>query len=316
MTPPNTAAPQPLTQSRAGHASNYGAALVLASAISWSLGGLIVRLADVANPWNTIFWRTGTATILILLFMLWRDGRQGTLTLFKSMGWPGFAVGAGFTISSVLFVIALDNTTVANVTLMQASVPLIAALISWILFREALQLSTWIAIGAVIVGVGVMVSDSFTGAMSPLGDGLAILVAVGFAATTVTARRYAHIRMTPAVCLGAAMACVFALVMSYLTVGSVSVTPGQLFWLIAFGVSFGGGMVLFASGVPLIPSAFAALLGTAETILGPLWVWLVIGEVPSNRTLIGGGIVLAALIAYLGWQLRQNRRERHIVRPN
>lgn len=292
-----------------------GAWLVFGSALVWSLGGLIARLAEVENPWTTVFWRSGTATLFLLAFMLVRDGRSRTATLFARMGWPGLAVALCFAIASTSFVLALQFTTVANVLLMQAGVPLIAALISRVLFAEPLRAVTALAIAAVIAGVAVMVSDSLTGRVSPVGDGLALLIALAFATATVITRRKAGIRMTPAVCVGSAVGCMAALVMSLATAGSIAVEIWQLPVLGVFGLTLGLGMAFFTQGARLIPSAFAALLGTAETILGPFWVWLFLGETPTPRTVVGGAIVLAAILAYLAWQLVTQRRMRRLAPP-
>lgn len=293
----------------------WGAWLVFASALVWSLGGIIARLAEVENPWTTIFWRAGTATLFLLAFMLLRDGRRGTIELFARMGPAGFAVALCFAIASTAFVVALQFTTVANVLLMLAGVPLIAALIARVLFGEPLRLVTGLAIAAVIAGVAVMVSDSFTGRVSPLGDGLSLLIALSFATATVITRRKAGIRMTPAVCTGSALGCAVALAMSLATAGSVAVEAWQLPILAVFGISLGLGMALFTQGARLIPAAFAALLGTAETILGPFWVWLFLEETPTPRTVVGGAIVLAAIVAYLIWQIAHQRRIRRVAPP-
>lgn len=292
-----------------------GAWLVFGSALIWSLGGIIARLADVENAWTTIFWRSGTATLFLLAFMLLRDGTAGTVALFARMRFAGLAVGACFAIASTSFIVALQFTTVANILLMQAGVPLIAALISRILFGEQLRSMTWLAIAAVIAGVAVMVSDSLTGKVSPVGDGLSLLIALAFAVATVITRRFSSIRMTPAVCTGSAMSCAVALVVSLATAGSAAVEAWQLPILGVFGVSLGLGMALFTQGARLIPSAFAALLGTAETILGPLWVWLFLDETPTPRTVIGGAIVLAAILAYLVWQIADHRKMRRLAPP-
>lgn len=299
--------------SEASH--SLGAWLVFGSAFVWSLGGLIQRLAEVDNPWITIFWRSGTATLFLLSFMLIRDGPAGTLQLFSRMGWAGLSVALCFTIASTAFVVALEFTTVANVLLMLAGVPLIAALISRMLFGEALQLGTALAIAAVIAGVAVMVSDSFAGRVSPVGDGLALLIAFSFASATVITRRKAGIRMTPAVCTGAAVGCVVALGMSLATAGSVAVETRQLPILAAFGISLGLGLALFTQGARLIPSAFAALLGTAEPILGPLWVWFFLDETPTPRTIAGGALVMVAILAYFAWQLITKRKIRRVAPP-
>jgi drug/metabolite transporter (DMT)-like permease len=292
-----------------------GAWLVFGSALVWSLGGIIARLAEIENPWTAVFWRSGTAALFLIAFMLVRDGRAGTVALFARMGFAGLAVAACFAIASTSFVLALQFTTVANVLLMQAGVPLLAALISRILFGEQLRFMTWLAVAAVISGVAVMVSDSLTGKVSPIGDGLALLIAAAFATATVITRRYSSIRMTPAVCTGSAIGCAVALVVSLVTAGSVAVETWQLPVLGVFGVSLGLGMALFTQGARLIPSAFAALLGTGETILGPFWVWLFLGETPTPRTVIGGAIVLTAILAYLVWQIADNRKIRRLAPP-
>jgi drug/metabolite transporter (DMT)-like permease len=106
---------------------------------------------------------------------------------------------------------------------MQAGVPLIAALLTWTLFREKISGATWAAIAAVIAGVAIMVSESFTGKVSALGDGLALLISVMFAIATVITRRHAQVRMAPAVCLGTMIAaCASGLAGHYTSVRSTS----------------------------------------------------------------------------------------------
>lgn len=288
--------------------ARVGALLVFLSAVTWSFGGTIGRFIDTPDHWTVVFWRSAWAVAFLVLFMVGRDGLRKTLRLMRDMGLPGLAVGVCFAISATAFVVALSYTTVANILLMQAGVPLIAALISWIVFREAVSRITWAAIAAVIFGIGVMVSDSFSGKVSPVGDGLALTIAIGFAIATVITRRYAHVRMTPATCLGAVIAALFSA-----TQASHFIVSGHdMGFLVAFGaLNLGLGLALFASGARLIPAAFAALLGTFEPILAPLWVWLVHGEVPSERTVIGGLIVFLAVLAHIAFELtRQLRPEK------
>ncbi len=290
-----------------------GAWLVFGAALTWSLGGIIARLAAVEDPWTTVAWRSGTATLFLLGFMLVRDGPLGTGQLFARMGPAGLTVAGCFTIATTSFVVALQHTTVANILLMQAGVPLIAALISRVLFGERLRPTTWLAIAAVICGVAVMVSDSLTGRVSPVGDGLSLLIAISFASATVITRRRAEIRMTPAVCTGAAFGCAIAVGVCLAGGTTLAVSGWQMPLLGLFGVSMGLGMALFTQGARLIPSAFAALISTAEVILGPIWVGIFLDEVPNLRTTIGGAIVLAAILAYLAWQIIDNRKLRRIA---
>jgi len=293
--------------------ANLGAFLVFGAAIVWSLGGLLARLADVDDPWVLVFWRTSTAGIFLLVIMLWQEGPRKTWYLIDQMGWPGLAVGACFATASTSFVIALQYTTVANILLMQAGVPLLAAGMAFVLFREPIRLVTWIAIFAVICGVGIMVSDSLTGSVSPIGDGLSLLIAIAFASATVITRRYSHLRMTPAVFFGAAMAWLASVFVLHDAIPTLALPPLTLGIIFIFGITLGLGMLMFSLGAKRIPSSYAALLGTAETVAGPAWVWLFLSETPGPRTLIGGGIILTSIIFYLAWQIHDNRKTQRIA---
>ena len=283
-----------------------GALLVFGSALTWSFGGAIARFLSVSDSWAIIFWRSVFAALFLLGFMLMRDGPRGTKQLFASMGLAGVGVGLCFATASIAFVVALAHTTVANILLMQAGVPLFAALMAFVLFRESVTLATWLAIAAVIAGVGIMVSASFGGQVSPVGDGLALLISLSFAAATVISRRHAHVRMMPAACLST----IVALLVAATQAGNFNVSAVDAGLLFLFGaLNLGLGMIFFVRGVRLLPSAVAALIGTAEPVLGPLWVWLVHGEIPGTRTLFGGAVVFGALLAHLIWQFRQQRQE-------
>lgn len=282
-----------------------GFLLVFLSALMWSFGGTIARFIDTTDSWTVVFWRSLWAAAFLICFMAWRDGWRGMLRLFRDMGLPGLAVAVCFATASTCFVVALAYTTVANILLMQAGVPLLAALLAWVLFRERVAIATWVAIAAVIAGVAIMVSESLDGAVSPIGDGLALLIAVMFSIATVITRRFAHVRMTPATCLGTLLAAAFAA--SQAT--QFAVSTHDMAFLFAFGViNLGLGLAFFATGARLVPAAIAALLGTFEPILGPIWVWLVHGEVPSVRTIIGGAVVVAALLVHIGLEFKRQAR--------
>jgi drug/metabolite transporter (DMT)-like permease len=283
------------------HSHRRGALLVFGSATVWSFGGAIARYLSVTDSWVTVFWRSVFAAAFLLGFMLWRDGLRATLASFRQMGLPGLGVALCFATASTAFVVALAYTTVANVLLMQAGVPLLAALMTYLLFGERIAGATWAAIAAVIAGVGIMVSGSLGGQVSPIGDGLALLVAVVFASATVITRRHAQVRMMPAVCTGTLIAAAVASTMaSHFAIGA-----SDTVLLFVFGaLNLGLGLAMFVTGVRLLPSALAALIGVAEPVLGPVWVWLFHGELPGVRTLVGGAVVFLALLAHLGWQFR------------
>ena len=111
--------------------------------------------------------------------------------------------------------------------------------------------------------------------------------------------------MTPATCLGTMIAASFAATQ----VGGVAVSGVDMAWLLVFGaLNLGLGLACFATGARLIPAAFAALLGTFETLLGPVWVWLIHGEVPSARTIIGGAVIFAALLVHITLEFQRMSR--------
>jgi drug/metabolite transporter (DMT)-like permease len=161
------------------------------------------------------------------------------------------------------------------------------------------------AIAAVICGVAIMVSESLNGQVSPIGDGLALLIAVVFSIATVITRRFAHVRMTPATCLGTIIAATFAAFQA----SGFAASGSDMALLFVFGaVNLGLGLAFFATGARLIPAAFAALLGTFETILGPIWVWLIHSEIPSSRTILGGAVVFIALLVHIGLEFKRQSR--------
>ncbi len=243
-----------------------------------------------------MFWRSISAALYLMGFMLVRDGVRGTAAMIRDMGLPGLGVALCFGTASSAFVVALAHTTVANILLIQAAAPLIAALLSWLLFRERVSGFTWAAIVAVFAGVAIMVSGSFSGKVSPLGDGLAVVIAAFFATATVITRRHAHLSMLPAVFLGTVLSAVLAVFLA----GGFAVSLSDAGLLLAFGaLNLGLGLSLFVIGARLIPAAVAALVSTTEPVLGPLWVWLIHGEAPGLRTLIGGAVVVAALVVHI-----------------
>lgn len=316
------------TPAHAAQHERLGATLVFLSALFWSFGGAIARFLTIESSWTIVFWRALFAGLFLLGFLLIRDGPRETLKLYRNMGVPGLAVAFGFAVASTSFIIAIQFTTVANVVLIQAGVPLLAALMAWIVYRERIALSTWIAIAAVIFGVALMVmggpildrldimlgTDLFTEAEMPtagidasrawIGNLLALTIATVFAMVTVVTRRFQNVRQTP----GASLGCFAAALVGLLMAPSIGVTTGELGILIVFGaLNLGLGMALFVTGARMIPSAFAALLGTAETVLGPVWVAIVHHEIPGTETIIGGAIVLAALLGYLYSALRRHQ---------
>ncbi|MCP5152843.1 MAG: DMT family transporter [Ectothiorhodospiraceae bacterium] len=269
-----------------------GLGLVFLAALAWSTGGVLLRAVET-DPWSTIFWRSLCAAATLALFVAIRD-RRDALRLFLTMGWPGLGMALCSATASSTFVLALQHTTVANVMLLQALAPFLAALLAWVFLRERVAPRTWIAMTVAFAGVGVMVSDSL-GRGTLGGDLLGGIVALAFAASTVILRYNRHVRMAPAACLATLIAAGFALSQG----ASLGIAPRDLGLLAALGVGqLGLGMILYTSGARLVPAAEAALVSNIEVILGPLWVWLAFAENPGLPTIVGGCIILAAIVGH------------------
>jgi drug/metabolite transporter (DMT)-like permease len=282
--------------------ARHGRLLVAAAAVCWSTGGLIARLVDT-DPWTTVFWRGLFCAAFLVGVTALREGRR-TPDVFGGMGATGLAMAVCFATASTCFIMALHRTSVANVLIIQSLSPFMAGLLGWAWMGERVAGRTWAAMGVALLGSAIMVSRYFytaAAAGSLGGDLLAFTVALSFAAATVLLRRNRGVRMLPAAALAAALA---SLVASF-AARPGSADAGDLLLLALFGSGqLGLGMILFTAGARRIPVAEAALIAVLESVLGPVWVWLAIGENPGLPSLVGGAIVLAALAGHTLADLR------------
>ncbi|MFO1169693.1 MAG: DMT family transporter [Hyphomicrobiaceae bacterium] len=293
------------TQASDRHASSShlrGIALVVGAALLWSTGGLVVRSLETTDTWTIVFWRSATASLFLLLYMLMRNGRQ-VPALFLHMGWPGWIVGLSYTWASISLIIALAHTSVAKALIILSSGPILAALLGRIVLGERVSWLSWLAIFASAGGITLMVSDSY-GHGSIIGDLAAFGIAIAQAIAVVTMRRHRDIQMMPAMLVATSLAALISLPLA----GTLMVSAMDAVLLTFFGAGqLGLGLAMFSIGAPLIPAAQAALLNVVEPILGPLWVWLALGERPSEAALLGGAIVLAALAVHTAADLMRRR---------
>ena len=180
---------------------------------------------------------------------------------------------------------------------------LIAALLSVIVLRERVAGATWAAIAMGMAGVVIVVGDGLRAGTS-LGDVFALVTACALAVTFIIIRRNRHVNMVPAAALGALLSAIIVAPLA----DPMAVPSGNWGLLLLLGfvvmpVSFG----LITLGPRTLPAPEVALLMLLETVLGPLWVWLVIGEAPSDTTFIGGVIVISAVVLQSAWRLRRRR---------
>lgn len=224
--------------------------------------------------------------------MILRDG-HGALAGLRRIGRVGIVAAACSGLATICFITALRRTTVADVLVINATAPFLAAGLAWAWTGERERRSTLLASAAALVGVTVAVAHSPADGRL-LGNALALLMTVLISAMMVAIRRQRAVCMLPAAALSAFLCA--ALVLPWASPAAVD--AGALAWLVMFGVlQFGLGLLLLTLGIRHVPAGRAALIGALETPLAPALVWLAFDEVPSPATCWGGVIVLAAVAA-------------------
>ena len=280
--------PTATTRSASTIATRRGALLVAGAAACWSSGALITRLVTT-GPWTTTLWRSLFAS-LFLAAALRLAGGGGVIARWRG---PVVPVALCMALASTCFIFSLSLTSVANTLILMNTGPYVAGLLGWLLLGERVAVRTWLTMAVALAGAVVMVSSS-PGGGALAGDLLAIVMAGSFAVATVLVRRHPEVQMVPAAVLSTAIAGLVALPLA----DPLGTSPRDLALLAFFGVGqFGAGFLLFMAGARLLPAAQTSLIGMLETVLGPLWVWLVLSERPGTASLAGGALILTALLA-------------------
>jgi drug/metabolite transporter (DMT)-like permease len=279
-----------------------GLALVTAAAVAWSTAPFFTRLLPF-DSWTILFWRGLFGGGSIAAFLVLTQGRAGLFSLI-SMGKRGWLVASLSTIGMVSFIPALQLTSVANVAVIIAAGPFVAAGLVWIWLRERVGLRTLVACLVAFAGVAIIVGNAVAGADLG-GVGLACVMTLAIAGMTVAIRRYKETSMVAA----AGMSNFLGSIVSLPFANGIATTSGSDLVLFAvFGfLQVGMGLTLFALGSRHLPSGQASLIATLETPLMPFWVWLAFQEVPPLRAVAGGMLVLGAVVADIVADTRSRR---------
>jgi len=268
-----------------------GTLILTASAVAYSTAGFFTRFIPV-DAWTLLFWRGVFAGLFIAGVIAWQE-RGRVWQAWRSIGRDGLAIALFSALATVCFLNAMRLSAVADVMVIDAMIPFFTAGIAWAVIGEREDKATLVATFAAVAGVGVMAGPALAEGRI-LGDLLALCMAVLMATVLVLIRRNRTVNMLPAVALSAFVCALIVWPFAH----PLSVSAEQLGLLALFGTSqFGMGLLLLAIGTPLVSATRGALIGVLQTPLGTLWVWLAFSENPAVATLIGGGIVLAAVVA-------------------
>lgn len=269
--------------------SNYavGVILLIASAVTFSTTGIFTKGVEAA-AWAVIFWRGVFAASVTTVWV----ARRGALRQeFLGMGRAGFAVGVIGAIGTAALIPAFKLTTVANVALIYASAPFIAALMAWVALRERVSPGTALGAAGSLAGVGIIVAGSL-GDVNLTGDGLALLMTLVMATIMVIYRA----RPTTPSAGPSVLQSLFLVPLAFIFGSPLQIDPVEIAILAAFGVMHAIASVTLAEGAKRVPSGQTALLGALETPLAPILAFFVLSEIPPTATLIGGTIVLVAVL--------------------
>ena len=272
-----------------------GVALLLMAALSWSTAGLFPKLVST-DMFTTLFWRSllGGLTVLVLRLVLDRRPAAGGLWRLSPPEWALSVITA---IAMLTFVAAFYYTTVADVVFIYGAFPIITLVLSAWLLHTGIQRVDVVCAASVALGVALILQGQ-PSLHNALGSILSFVAVVMFALETVGIKRYPQADMVKVTYTGALLAALMVLPFA-----SFSHTMGRdLAWLWLYGfLNIGVGFGLFLLGVQRVKAVLAALICMVEIPLAPLWAYALFGEVVTQQSLIGGAVILAAVLANLAW---------------
>ena len=265
--------------------------LLTLAAVVWSTAGVLQRQLSVGVA-TQVAGRALFAAVAVATYVAVVE-RGRVRQACRSLGYAGLGFAVSLAVASGAFIVALNHASVAQVLFIQSIAPVLAALLGRALLGESVSRRTSVAMVVALLGVGVMVGSP--GGGSALGSGLVVVMALGFAVGIVTARHRRDVSMAPATVLAQLMLLVAAA--PFALAENPHVSAPDVLWLVLLGAGqIGLGLILFTIGARLIPAAQVALISLLEVVLGPMWVWLAMGERPGAATFAGGAIVVAAVI--------------------
>ena len=272
-----------------------GFILVLLGAITLSFGGLIVKSFEGANLWQILFWRSVFFCFVIIIFLTITYKRK-FFKAFINSGIPGVIGGIILGCGFFSYVFAMYNTTVANANFIIQTQTLFLATFGYIFLKETISKITLVSIILAISGITLMLGDSLTSGQM-IGNFIAFIMPISFAILIIIVRKYPSVDMIPLQLIAG----IVAMIIGYVVAGRVDISLHDIFLgFLAGFFQVGFGFIFITIGARTTPSAVVGIIMMSEAIFGPLWAWVFINEQPPLIVLIGGSIVLFAVLLQFG----------------
>ena len=271
-----------------------GPFLVFLGAFCLSFGGLIVKSFEGATLWQILFWRQFFFIIIVAFYLLIVYQKNFFITFYKS-GIPGLIAGLFLGLGFSSYVFAMYYTTVANTLFIITTETIFLAFFGYIFLKEKINLITFISILLGMSGVLLIVGSSLSIQTSEqfFGNIVAFIMPISFAVLIIIVRKYPKTDMVPAQFTAGIMAAIIG----FLVAGKLYVSPHDLFLgFLAGTFQIGFGFILITIGSQKTPAAVVGVLMLTEAVLGPIWAWLFINEIPPISVIIGGGIIIFAIL--------------------
>ena len=268
-----------------------GPLLIFFGALSLSFGGLIVKSFEGATLWQILFWRSLFFSLTVLTFLI-ITYKSKVLKSFYDSGLPGFIGGLILSIGFCGYVFAMYNTTVANTNFIISLQILFLAIFGFVFLKEKINLITLISIILAMSGVLLMVGNSLSpGELS--GNLAAFTMPITFAVLIMIVRKFPSVDMVPAQFVAGISSCLIGLSLS----PTIMISPHDIFLgFLAGFFQIGFGFIFITIGARTTPSAMVGIIMLSESVLGPIWAFLFVNEIPSLYGLIGGAIILFAVL--------------------
>ena len=268
-----------------------GPFLVFLGACTLSFGGLIVKSFEGANLWQILFWRSVFFSIVVLFFLFLNYKKNFFHSIYK-IGLPGFFGGIVLSCGYAGYVFAMYNTTVANANFIIQTQTIFLAIFGYIFLKEKISILTTISIILAFSGIFLMLGGSLTSGQM-VGNIAAFIMPISFAVLILTVRKYPNVDMIPLQLIAG----IGAIILGYLFSSQIMISSYDIFLgFIAGFFQVGLGFIFITIGAKTTPSALVGIIMLTEAILGPLWAWLFINETPPLVVLVGGSIVLSAVV--------------------
>ncbi|MDC0619009.1 DMT family transporter [Pelagibacteraceae bacterium] len=268
-----------------------GYILLLFGGFCLSWGGLVIRSFEEASVWQILLLRSFFFMIALVAFLI-ATYKKNTIKILKDAGLPAVLGGLVMSLSFIAFVVAMTNTTVANVVFIISTQTMFLAIFGYFYLKEKISLVSFISILLAMSGITVMIGDSLSSG-SFFGNLVALAIPINFSILVMIIRKNKNLDMVPAIFYSGIFSVIYGLILSE----SFVFTSHDILMGFFLGVpQLAFGFICITIGSRSTPSTTIGLLMLSETLCAPIWVWLFLNEIPPVSTLIGGFIIILAII--------------------